>query len=141
MNPKIGNLIQYLNGIIRILHDNTFGNFKLQTITRHAGFSKNRFDRFHQTTVLQLITGKIYCHTQPFQAILLPSHVLATGLPQNPLTQFHNQPIFLCHLNKFCWCQEAKFRMLPAHKCLCRNNTVSCHIHLWLIIKPEFTTF
>ncbi len=85
MDAFITELCQDTDSKLRILHDHSFGNFKLEIVSGQSGFLKDSIHRLDKIACLQLITAQVYGNPDLVETFILPSLVIFTSTTQDPL--------------------------------------------------------
>jgi len=81
-----------------VLHENGFGDFELQSVSRYARRSERAHDHLYNTAILQLGGGQIDCNLD----LVWPFRRLLTGLLKYPFAEPDDQPSLFGKRNKLC---------------------------------------
>jgi hypothetical protein len=113
-NPQILDLLQQTYRAREVLHHHAFGDFKLQQVRRHAGFTERTTDIVQEVGVDELAGRKVYRHADRRQPVPLPLHVLRTSGLEHPPADRNDQPGLLGQRDELVGLQQSEIRMLPA---------------------------
>ena len=117
-------LVQHLVGHFRIVHQQAFGNFKLDTLSTRPGLIHDIGKHRNQELVIKLFSRKIDCNHHILVEILRQSALESAGLLGNPVSDFGNNAAAFRFPDKLGRTHDFARGMLPAQQCLATDNRI-----------------